>query len=302
MASTYEFDIFLSYKSEEAAWVDQLRQDLQNRGVRVWLDRDQIRPGNLFAQALETGLATSKAVALVVTPESVASNWVKEEYYRALSLANQGNLQLIPLLLRNAELPGFLSGRQYVDFRDAKTYEQSVNKLVWPGVTGKRILFIAMHPGHGVPWQALLKNVNNLGIDFVEGEDMYRTGLKLNRYLNNSPPTRVVIVVDIFWGIGGLHQDYVNYMFSLRERSKGTSKEIVFLLYHSSDHWDSESPKLNQEDRNRLLHYFTIDQKISGKALSKAVQDVSYRIQNDLMRVEQQVDHLPSPISWSARY
>ena len=51
---------------------------------RVWLDKDEIRPGDLFAKALEQGLAASRAVALVVSPEAMASGWVEREYYRAL--------------------------------------------------------------------------------------------------------------------------------------------------------------------------------------------------------------------------
>src|SRR5688500_11672103 len=109
-----QFDIFLSYKSDDSEWVERLKNDLQKRGVYVWLDRDQIRPGDRFAEALENGLATSRAVGLVVTPASVSSGWVKEEYYRALSLTEREGLQLIPILLKDAEMPAFLKSRQYV--------------------------------------------------------------------------------------------------------------------------------------------------------------------------------------------
>lgn len=117
------FDIFLSYKSDDFAWTNTLRGDLQKRGVRVWLDRSEIRPGDLFVEALENGLETSRAVGLVVSPRSMASTWVREEYYRALSLSQGKGLQLIPLLLETAELPGFLSGREYVDFRIDQSFE-----------------------------------------------------------------------------------------------------------------------------------------------------------------------------------
>src|SRR5260370_42707476 len=105
------FDIFLSYRSTDKEAAESLRTSLEKRGARVWLDSDQIRPGDLFAEALEKGLATSRAVGLLVTPDSVASNWVKNEYYRALSLNAAGELQLIPLVFGGAELPGFLKDR-----------------------------------------------------------------------------------------------------------------------------------------------------------------------------------------------
>ena len=134
------FDIFLSYKAEELAWVKQLKRDLECRGVKVWLDTEQIRPGDRFAEALETGLEQSKAMGLVITPESMNSSWVRNEYYRALSLVNQGKLRLLPILLRKATIPGFLSDRQHVSFAGSANYENAVDRLVWPGITGKRLV------------------------------------------------------------------------------------------------------------------------------------------------------------------
>src|SRR5215472_8763528 len=91
-------DVFLSYKSEDHLWVDNLKVSLQKRGVSVWLDKDSIRPGDIFAQALENGILNSRAVAIIVTPQSMKSKWVQEEYYRALSLANKNKSNIIPCL------------------------------------------------------------------------------------------------------------------------------------------------------------------------------------------------------------
>jgi hypothetical protein len=89
--------------------------------------------------ALERGLEQSDSVALVVSPESRASGWVEEEYNRAVALTMRKNqpLRLIPVLLRTAELPGFLASREPVDFRDAGQYARSMWRLVW-GITGKQ--------------------------------------------------------------------------------------------------------------------------------------------------------------------
>jgi hypothetical protein len=127
------FDVFLSYASTDEAWVRRLAKDLERYDVRVWLDRDEIRPGDRFVDALERGLEQSDAVALVVSPESMASGWVAEEYNRAVTLTKRKNqpLQLVPVLLRTAELPGFLAGREPVDFRDASQYAENVWRLVW---------------------------------------------------------------------------------------------------------------------------------------------------------------------------
>jgi len=134
-----QFDVFLSYSSVDKQWVIKLKDDLLCYGVSVWLDKDEIRPGDLFGKALEQALDNCRAVALIVSPEAINSGWVEEEYYRALFLAKtkQTSVQIIPVILRDAELPGFLKGRTWVNFRDETAYVQSVGRLVW-GITGEK--------------------------------------------------------------------------------------------------------------------------------------------------------------------
>ena len=139
MRSAPRFDVFLSHNSVDKPWATVLKEALQRRGVKVWLDKDEIRPGDLVVNALENGLQQSKAVALIVSPEAMQSGWVKEEYSRAMTLAQdkRQHLRLIPVILRDAKLPGFLANRNYVDFHDVEAYEANVEKLIW-GITGQR--------------------------------------------------------------------------------------------------------------------------------------------------------------------
>jgi hypothetical protein len=132
-----EFDVFLSHNSGDKPWVIALKAALAERGVKVWLDRDEIRPGDLFIDALEHGIEQSRAVALIVSPEAVKSSWVKLEYQRAMVLAgaDAADLRVIPCLLRQAVLPGFLTTLQCIDFRDPAAFKQKVDDLCW-GITG----------------------------------------------------------------------------------------------------------------------------------------------------------------------
>jgi TIR domain len=125
------FDVFLSHHSHDKPWVIALKAALVERGVKVWLDKDEIRPGDLFIDALDRGVESSRALALVVTPGSVASRWVKEEFSRALVLANSSSreLRIIPCLREGATVPGFLASRHWVDFRDPSRFEEHVDEL-----------------------------------------------------------------------------------------------------------------------------------------------------------------------------
>lgn len=137
--SGLEFDVFLSYHSGDAEWVAKLKAALCEKGLKVWIDADEIRPGDRFAEALEHGLRSSRSVVLVVSAGSLQSNWVKEEYYNALSLANAWGrgLRIIPALIESVGVPGFLSTRSRVDFRDPAAFEANVERLCF-GITGAR--------------------------------------------------------------------------------------------------------------------------------------------------------------------
>jgi hypothetical protein len=263
--SPKKFDVFLSYKSEDSDLVERLKNRLLERGVRVWLDKDQIRPGDLFAEALANGIENSRSVGLVVTPNSISSNWVKNEYYRALGLATQGQLQLMPLLFQDSTLPGFLNDRHYIDFRDESHYERRVDQIVWPGITGKHLHIFAMHGDGSFPWECLQREIQKLGhvidaVDYVESaaSDIYRA---------LSEGHRVVAVLDPFedWPWRNTRfrspRTYAEAVFEIREKTRGTRGEVVFLLYQHPDAFAQASHDLPEAYITRLQHYFTIPKR-----------------------------------------
>jgi hypothetical protein len=284
------FDVFLSYRSLDQAQAERLRDALESRGVRVWLDKDQIRPGDLFAEALEKGLATSRAVGLIVTPDSVASNWVKNEYYRALSLSTAGELQLIPLLFSPAEMPGFLKDRNWINFYTGD-FEQCVDTLIWPGITGRQVLFVSIYPGHGFSWKALEEDLTELGCKVAEGEDIDRAAYRIPRHMSQAA-VRIVAVIDIFesWPKKSLRRnspsEYVEFIFNMRNATKGTSDEIVFLLYNNSKAFDDAEHDLSPEQLKRLAHYFTLYSDAPAKKRKQELRTLWLRIQQELLNTE----------------
>ena len=78
------FDVFLSYNSVDSAWVIRLKTALETRGLKVWIDKDEIRPGDRFVEALEMGIESCNAVILVVSAGALSSSWVTDEYHRAV--------------------------------------------------------------------------------------------------------------------------------------------------------------------------------------------------------------------------
>ena len=139
VAKKYKFDAFLSYSPTDVDWAIRLKTALEERGLNIWLDQEQIRPGNSIIAALEAGLELCKSCVLVVSPDAVRSQWVSDEYHRAVTLAKQKDrpLQVIPVILGKAELPGFLSTRNWVEFLDDTTFDANLERLIW-GITGTK--------------------------------------------------------------------------------------------------------------------------------------------------------------------
>ena len=127
------FDVFLSYHSGDADWVAKLKAGLESKDIRVWLDTEQIRPGDLFPGVLARALGAVRCVVLVLSPGAVASVWVEEEYTLALT----HRCQVIAALIDDVEPPGFLAGRTWVDFRDDEQFAASLDQLVF-GISGQR--------------------------------------------------------------------------------------------------------------------------------------------------------------------
>jgi hypothetical protein len=132
-ATASSFDAFLSYHSGDADWVSMLKTGLEEHGIRIWIDSEQIRPGNLFPGTLAGAIGSVNCVVLVLSRGSVASEWVEEEY----SLALAHRRRIIAVLIDDVEPPGFLAGRTWVDFRDEGEFAGSLEQLVY-GITGQR--------------------------------------------------------------------------------------------------------------------------------------------------------------------
>jgi hypothetical protein len=127
------FDVFLSYHSGDSQWVGGLKDQLVSHGLRVWLDSEQIRPGDRYPQALADAIDDVGCVVVVLSPGSVASPWVEEEF----SLALAKRRRVVAALIEDAEPPGFLQGRTWVDFRDPAAFDASLAQLIF-GITGDR--------------------------------------------------------------------------------------------------------------------------------------------------------------------
>jgi hypothetical protein len=120
-------DVFISYSNKDRSFVDRLAKDLEAAGIAVFFDQ-RITPGDSWAQSLAHAIEGAKFVLVVLTPESVASEWVTQEARIGLAREAEGKAKVIPLMLRPCTPPPFLSDKTYASFDH--DYDVGLNRLL----------------------------------------------------------------------------------------------------------------------------------------------------------------------------
>ena len=81
--STQNNHIFLSYRSSEADFALRLAASLKNAGVKLWMDRLDIQPGDDWIHALQRAVNECAAVIAILSPDYIHSRYCRRELARA---------------------------------------------------------------------------------------------------------------------------------------------------------------------------------------------------------------------------
>lgn len=123
--------IFLSHSHSDKPFARRLGNDLRKAGHAVWIDEAEINIGDSLIEKIREGLDDVDYVAAILSNASIASKWVTRELDIASNREIEENRVLVlPLLLENVALPGFLKGKFYGDFTDDEKYEEVFSLLI----------------------------------------------------------------------------------------------------------------------------------------------------------------------------
>lgn len=113
-------DVFISYNHQDKRFVERLAADLTAFGLSVWWDEWEMRVGDSLIDKINDGITTSSWLAVVLSPHSIQSRWVKRELAAALSMEIESDkVFVLPLLLDDCQLPPFLRDKVFADFKAA---------------------------------------------------------------------------------------------------------------------------------------------------------------------------------------
>jgi tetratricopeptide (TPR) repeat protein len=138
MTSTidYEYDAFISYNRADELWARNLatrleREDWRGRKLKVFYAPWDIKPGDSILERLEYALPRSRKVCLILSPDSAESEWVEAERYITQHLdLTERKKRLIPLYLRDSEIPPFLQYINRIDFQDESRFADNYRILL----------------------------------------------------------------------------------------------------------------------------------------------------------------------------
>jgi hypothetical protein len=122
--------VFMSHSHADKPFVRRLSVDLGALGAHVWLDEAEIKVGDSLFDKIERAIDEVNYLAVMMSPDSVNSSWVREELRQAMhGQLLRRELKVLPVLLRDCQIPGFLREKLYADFRDESRYEPALEQL-----------------------------------------------------------------------------------------------------------------------------------------------------------------------------
>lgn len=133
-AQTYKTDVFLSYSRNDETTVKKLYDILSNRGLRVWYDRNEIKEGDNWRQAIVSGIRSSRIFVPVLTSnienEIMEAHEYRTEWKEAASFSNKigGRAFIMPLVERGFDFYNELTDvPQEFSERNATWFDLSSN-------------------------------------------------------------------------------------------------------------------------------------------------------------------------------
>jgi uncharacterized protein YjbI with pentapeptide repeats len=100
------YSCFISYSSQDDEFARRLHADLQQANVRCWFAPEDLKIGDKFRTRIDESIRLYDKLMVILTENSIASNWVEEEVESALEKERKqgGKPVLFPIRLDDAAM------------------------------------------------------------------------------------------------------------------------------------------------------------------------------------------------------
>jgi hypothetical protein len=127
---TRPHDAFICYSHADKKFAQRLANDL-SASSKVWFDEFEMLPGESLPERIfKQGILKSSWFLIVLSPNSVQSDWCMDELSAALQVERErDNVFVIPVIHRECAIPALLEDKLTVDLR-GKKYELGLNFIL----------------------------------------------------------------------------------------------------------------------------------------------------------------------------
>ncbi|MCJ7566943.1 MAG: TIR domain-containing protein [Anaerolineales bacterium] len=112
--------VFLSYSHEDKEIVSEVAELLRADGIDVWFDLSEIHWGDSIQERVSRGLDSADFLAFFMSPSSLGKVWPRAELNTIIlrQLSGDRGAMVLPILLKDTEIPPILRDIRYLDLRD----------------------------------------------------------------------------------------------------------------------------------------------------------------------------------------
>ena len=164
--------IFISYSHADREFVEDLATQLVVHKVNVWLDRWEMHVGESLIDRIQAAITDASALLVILSPDSVASEWCKKELNSGLIRElEERRIVILPVLVKDCGIPIFLREKLYADFRSdsdegLRTILEAIAKVTneWQN----RLEEPTWHTDWSIDWFKSESGLNVLRLTLVE--------------------------------------------------------------------------------------------------------------------------------------
>ncbi len=125
--------LFLCHASEDKTQVEEMYHQLKAAGLKPWLDKEDLLPGQNWAEEIPTIIRDSNFILIFFSTTSVAKRgYVQKEFKLALDVLDEtpeGKISVIPVRLDSCKIPSRFSNLHYVDLFENGGFEKILKSV-----------------------------------------------------------------------------------------------------------------------------------------------------------------------------
>jgi hypothetical protein len=123
--------VFISYNHNDKAIGTKIALDLQSKEIEVYMDHWEMGVGDSILEKIEEGIDNSSFLIVLLSSNSVESEWVRTELQYAFNKEQQMDRKfIIPIVLDDCNLPDSVAGRKYINIINNSDYKEGIQYIL----------------------------------------------------------------------------------------------------------------------------------------------------------------------------